>query len=278
MTVEPRPWITLEDLTDEDYSAVLCPLPDSVNETAAQAGIDIASAVLYELTGRRWSGIENGVVRPSAQDSSLSFLVPGWVPAWGSYDSLAGACAPSNTVDIGHYPVLNILQVRVDGAVVPANTYQLQKQKNLVRVDGGVWPCAQDLFSAPTDPDTFEIQFVHGIEPPEAGKLACAVYAVELAKSFCNLDCALPQRTQYATRQGISTILLDPLNVIERGMIGLPTVDSWVRAVNPHQRRKRAMMMSGKDIDPSCRPPLSVNRLGVDFYGYPNRGTNDFCG
>jgi hypothetical protein len=278
VTVEPRPWITLEDLTDEDQSAVLCPLPDSVNETAAQAGIDIASAILYELTGRRWSGIENGVVRPSAQDSSLSFLVPDWVPAWGSYDSLEGACVPSNRIDIGYYPVLNVTQVRLNGVVVAANTYQLQNRKDLVRVDGGVWPCSQDLFSAPTQPDTFEISFVHGIEPPEAGKLACAVYAVELAKSFCNLDCALPQRTQYATRQGISTIMLDPLNVIERGMIGLPTVDSWVRAVNPYKRRKRAMMMSGKDIEPSCRPPLSVNRLGVDFYGYPNRGINDFCG
>jgi len=278
VTIEPRPWIALEDLADPDNPDLLCPLPDSISDFAAQAAIEIATAVLYEVTGRRWSGADTASVRPSAVDTSSKAVVPGWVPSWGSYDSSNGPCIPTDVLDLGYFPVISIGQVRIDGVVVPSSAYQLQEQKLLVRIDGGVWPCTQNLSDPATAVDTFEVNIVHGIDPPVAGKHCCAFYAAELAKSFCNLDCALPQRTQYVTRQGVSSILADPLNVIDRGMIGLPNVDSWVRAVNPHKRRKRAMMMSGKDFDSGRRPPLSVNRLGVDYYGYPNRGVNDFCG
>ena len=279
MTIQPRPWITLADLTDEDYSDVLCPLPESVNDVAAQAGIDIATAVLYEMTGRRWSGVEVSVVRPSAEDTSTDVVVPGWVEGWGKFDGSTESCTPTHKLDLGYFPVISVDSVRINGAVVSASTYQLQEQRYLVRTDGNDWPCTQNWLLPVTDPNTFAVTITHGIEPPEAGKLACAVYAAELAKSFCNLDCALPQRTQYMTRQGVSTILMDPLNVIERGMIGLPTVDAWIRAVNPHKRRKRAMMVSGRNVaDPYCRPPMSVARLGADYYAYPYREVNCFCG
>jgi hypothetical protein len=279
VTIQVRPWIGLEDLADEDPSGVLCPLPDSISEVAAESAIEIASAVLYEVTGRRWSGLGSVVVRPVAEDTSTKFLVPGWNESWGSYDSSLGSCIPTDTLDLGFFPVVEISRVRVNGAVVPASNYQLQQRRFLVRVDGGTWPCDQDISLPPTAPDTFAVDIVHGIEPPEAGKHACSVYAAELAKSFCNLDCALPQRTQYMTRQGVSTILMDPLNVIERGMIGLPTVDAWVRAVNPHQRRKRAQIVSNKSVpEEECSPPLSAVRLGVDYYAYPRRNINRFCG
>lgn len=282
MTVQPRPWITLNDLTDEDHTEVLCPLPESVTDAAAEAGIEIATAVLYEMTGRRWSGLDTASVRPRAEDTSTPFEVPGWVPSWGEYDSSVGSCTPSDSIDLGFFPVVEISQVKIDGLVMLPTAYQLRNQKTLVRIDGGTWPCDQDLSLPTTDPDTFVVDIVHGIEPPMAGKHCCAVYAVELAKSFCNLDCALPQRTQYMTRQGISTILMDPLNVIERGMIGLPTVDAWIKAVNPHKRRKRAMMASGRnvesDTEKDCSLPLSALRFEVDYYGFPNRGVNRFCG
>ena len=279
MAIQVRPWIELEDLMDEDPSGVLCPLPDSVSELAAFSAIEIASAVLYEVTGRRWSGLDSAVVRPSAEDTSNKFQVPFWNETWGSFASVEGSCVPTDTLNLGYFPVVSVTDVKINGITIATNLYQLQDRKFLVRVDGGVWPCTQNLSAAPTQPDTFAVSVVHGIEPPEAGKHACAVYAAELAKSFCNLDCALPQRTQYMTRQGISTIMLDPLNVIERGMIGLPTVDAWVRAVNPHQRRKRSQIISGKDLeDQDCSPPMSVLRLGVDFYSFPRRGVNRFCG
>ena len=221
-------------------------------------------------------------MRPKAEDTSTTFQVPGWVPSWGEFDSLEGPCTPTDSIELGFFPITEILQVKIDGLVLLPTAYQLRGQKTLVRVDGGTWPCDQDLSLPTTDPDTFVIEFTHGIEPPDAGKHCCAVYAVELAKSFCNLDCSLPQRTQYMTRQGISTILMDPLNVIERGMIGLPTIDAWIKAVNPHTRRKRAMMASGRNVtsdsEEPCTPPMSTLRFGIDYYGYPNRGVNRFCG
>jgi hypothetical protein len=282
MTIQPRPWIDLQDLINEDHTELLCPVPESVTEVAVEAGIEIATAVLYEVTGRRWSGSETSSVRPKAQDSSSLEKIPGWVPSWGEFDSSVGSCSPSASIDLGFFPVSSISEVKIDGAVVSPSTYQLQNQKTLVRIDGNVWPCDQDLSSPTTALNTFVVTFSHGIEPPLAGKHCCAVYAVELAKSFCNLDCALPQRTQYMTRQGISTILLDPLNVIERGMIGLPTVDAWVRAVNPHRRRKRSRMISGlnsgEDEKETCSPPMSASRLNPDYYAYPRRGVNRFCG
>lgn len=280
MTVQTRPWISLEDIVSDDHSELLCALPESVTEAAAVAAIDIASTVLYELTGRRWSGVEESAVRPSAQDSSSNELVPGWNETWGEYDSTTGSCVPVDRIDLGYFPVIDVLQVRIDGAVLMPSAYQLQEQRFLVRIDGGTWPCTQDLSANPSANDTFEVQISHGIEPPDAGKYCCAIYAVELAKSFCNLDCSLPQRAQYVTRQGVSTILMDPLNVVFRGMIGMPTVDSWIRSVNPKGRRKRTMVVSGRNVqsDVDSRPPLSGSRLYADFYGYPYRSINRFYG
>jgi hypothetical protein len=279
VTIEPRPWIALEDLADPDNPDLLFPLPESVSDYAAESAIEIATAVLYEITGRRWSGTASASVRPSAVDTSSKAIVPGWVESWGSYDSSVGACTPTDVLDLGYFPVTAITQVRIDGVVVSPSVYQLQEQKLLVRIDGGTWPCTQNLSAAPTLADTFEVNIVHGIDPPVAGKHCCAFYAAELAKSFCNLDCALPQRTQYVTRQGVSTILADPLNVIERGMVGLPNVDSWVRAVNPHGRRKRSMMVSNRNVDEGRYvPPLSSLRLEYDYFGYPQRSINRFHG
>jgi len=258
---------------------VLCPLPDAVTDFAAEAGIEIATSVLYELTGRRWSGTETSVLRPSAEDTSTKFLVPDWVEGWGEFDGSLEPCAPTNRLEIGVFPVAEILSVKVDGVVVPPSVYQLQERKYLVRVDGNDWPCTQDLSLPDSAADTFSVTVSHGIAPPDAGRYCCAVYAVELAKSFCNLDCALPQRTQYATRQGVSTILSDPLNVIFRGMVGLPTVDSWVRAVNPHRRRKRSMVVSNRTVDdPNNDKTLPLSALRGGYYGYPFRGINRFHG
>lgn len=279
MAVEPRPWITVQELRPDLVGPVLCPLPDTVSDYAAQASIEIATHVLYELTGRRWSGTETSVLRPTARDTSANFFPPGWVPEWGAYDGSEGPCEAVDRVAVGVYPVISVAEVRVGGVVVPPAGYQLQNQRDLVRVDGGVWPCTQDLDAPDTAVDTFSITALHGIEPPEAGKYACAIYAVELAKSFCNLDCALPQRTQYMTRQGVSTILGDPLNVIFRGMIGLPTVDSWIRAVNPKGRRRRTMVVSNKNVnDPYDKATLPLSAVRADYSAYPFRGVNRFHG
>lgn len=272
MTVQPRPWIEVDDLVSEDDTGVLCPLPDSVTDLAAEAAIEIATAVLYERTGRRWHGVQEQSFRPSAQDPDDNFLIPNWVESWGTLP-----CSPSDTIDFPVFPVKSVVEVRVDGTVVPSSAYQLQDSRRLVRVDGSDWPCSQDLSLPATQLGTFEVKLVHGVEPPEAGKYCCAVYAAELAKAFCNLDCALPQRTQYVTRQGVSALVMDPLNVIFRGMVGLPTVDSWIRSVNPHGRRKRSLVVSGRTVAPegsedACWPPS----LPYGTYGHPRRGVNRF--
>jgi hypothetical protein len=285
VTIEPRPWITLADLTAESGDNVLCPLPDGVTDDAAEAAIALATAVLYERTGRRWSGTAVASVRPAAQDSAALAKVPGWVPSWGTFNSDKGeSCVESDRIELGYYPVLAVPQVRIGGVVLAPSAYQVQDRRTLVRLDGGVWPCDQDLVVPPTQPDTFEVTVLHGIPAPEAGRVACAVYAVELAKAFCGLDCQLPQRTQYVTRQGVSAILADPLNFVERGMIGLPLVDSWIRSVNPQGRRKRAMMVSQRnvtadskqdDCTPGYRSPF-CDGLAVDYYAYPYRNINRF--
>jgi hypothetical protein len=125
------------------------------------------------------------------------------------------------------------------------NDYRIDDYRYLVRTDGEAWPCCQDLLADPVNDDnTFSVSYTYGSAPPAAGVLAAADLACELAKSCAGQECTLPSRVQSITRQGMSMVLLDPFDFLERGKVGIYTVDLFLRAYNPSGLRRPSRVLS----------------------------------
>lgn len=222
-----------------------------------------ASMILFELSGRRFNGVCSETVRPCRGGCTCwEFTNPGaywgaWWPggpqAWGwgsgedSCRERACGCAALSTVRLG-YPVNEIVEVKIDGAVVDPATYRVDEWRELVRLADTAftppqprfWPSCQDLMVDDTQPGSFSVTYTRGIAPPPLGMQAAAQLACQLYLSCNGGDCALPSGVTRITRQGIT---------IERGLLaswfretrfgqgwatGLPILDAFLTAYNPN--------------------------------------------
>lgn len=138
-------------------------------------------------------------------------------------------------------PVDSILEVRVDGEIVPSSAYRVDNRTWLVRTDGDTWPVCQDLTKPPTEPDTFTVTYKWGTPVPDGGRLAATVLACEMAKATLGRECSLPQRVQSVSREGVSIAVLDTFEGLEAGRTGIWVVDSWVTSVVNAPRKSRVL-------------------------------------
>lgn len=136
------------------------------------------------------------------------------------------------------WPVESIVSVTIDGAVIPPTSYRVDASRLLVRTDGGSWPATQNLTAAPGEPDTFVIEYLHGLPVPIGGEVAAGILAMELGKALCEDNtCRLPERVQTVTRQGVTVAMLDGFEDLDQGRTGIWAVDSWVSSVTRAPRR-----------------------------------------
>lgn len=127
-------------------------------------------------------------------------------------------------------PVQSITRITVDGEEVPASAYRVDNRRTLIRTDGGTWPACQDMLAAPTEPGTFEITYERGVPVPVGGMVAAGRLACELAAAACGADeCALPERLQTVTRQGITVGV--SLTGEAWHDTGIWSIDSWVSSI-----------------------------------------------
>lgn len=211
---------------------------------------DMASDFLWAWTGRRF-GICEVALRPCRQrcpDSGGStFYGRGPYPSgnpWGPvliggawYNITCGTCIDSCSCDGFSTalrlpgPVQSITEVRIDGTVLPEEAYRLDGDR-LYRLDGSGWPTCQEMSLPPTEDGTWQIIYERGQEVPHGGQIAAGVLAIELYKAACQDDsCALPQRLQSITRQGVTVAVLDAFDDIDKGHTGIWLIDSWVASV-----------------------------------------------
>lgn len=256
-------WITADDVRE------CCSISDSgstTDELLDRLGV-AASQVLYELSGRRFSGVCESVVRPcQTQGCGINFLPAGLglLPYWGGgYWSGLGSgwgdngignagvqcgCSPLSQVLLG-YPTVEVLEVLIDGVVVPADEYRVDEWRYLIRVadSAGVpryWPSCQNLMLDTTEAGTFQVTYTHGVAPPSVGIDAAAQLACTFYQQCQGLDCNLPVGASKITRQGVT---------IDRGLLaswflsnqngggwstGLALVDAFLTAYNPSRLRR----------------------------------------
>jgi hypothetical protein len=171
-TLVAAPWASIDDVR-------MCAPCASADDALLSVSLDVASDLLFTLSGSRWRGVAQSTVRPCCQNemrgayrlaSDLSVVVG---PI--SLDQTSYGCGCRNQVILGASPIVDIIEVLVDAQVVPESAYRVDDFRYLIRTDGQGWPCCQDWDADPeTDRDTFQVTFRHGSAPPEAGRRAAA--------------------------------------------------------------------------------------------------------
>ncbi len=226
-----------------DRSCLPSVMDDDGDSVQLQAAIDIAVSVLWSFTGRQF-GACPVVVRPCPRDHASRLL--GWLPgyAWhpvlddGVWQNITCGCGPTcSTTGPGvvHLPgpVSSVTAVTIDGAVIDSSLYVLEGER--LYATSGRWP-DQDLNRPAGSPTTWSVEFLQGLEPPAGADVMVGL----LAKEFYNLckgdgKCRLPKRVESLSRQGVSMKMADPGVLFPNFQTGLPEVDLWVAAVNPHR-------------------------------------------
>lgn len=128
-------------------------------------------------------------------------------------------------------PVESIVEVMIDGEVLPDTSYRVDNRRRLVRLDGSEWPTCQQMDRPMTDTDTWQVTYMRGTPVPIGGQVAAAILACEFASSMTDGECRLPQRVTNLTRQDVSMTFLDGFDDLKEGHTGIWEIDSWVASV-----------------------------------------------
>ena len=240
-----EPWIDSSDVAE------CCGITaGSNNDEALTAAADAASAVLFELSGLRFTGTCERVVRPVGNDFC-------WTPRLHRLDTHR-----LSQVKLAGY-VTSILEVLIGPDVIDPVGYRIDDHRYLTRMadaDGNPqrWPTNPRLDLPAGEPGTFQVTYEHGLQPPGPGLEAASVLACELYKACPapgdgNLgECRLPSRATRIVRQGVTIEIVSALaSMLRTGSTGLTAVDSFL-AVFGVTSRKSAIW--SPDIRPFARP------------------------
>ena len=251
------PWIT-----SADVAAVCSALDFSGDPEVYDPYALAASQVLWELSGRQFAGECERTVRPCVPGCGC-WPTREW--AYGAWDSWygwwggiqgqhgyggRGCCGCLSEVKLSGYPVRQVTEVLIDGVAIDAADYRLDQNQFLVYLDDADgnpqhWPACQNLARADTEEGTFSVTYTYGADPPEAGLLAAAELACQIASASAGQECALPAGTTRVTRQGI-TVEVERIKAI---LSRLPLTNLFLQTYNPQGLRRRAAVWS-----PEIRP------------------------
>lgn len=238
----------------------------------------MASQILFELSGRLYSGQCAKTVRPCRQDCGCGIQIlsrghiigpwdwgGGWNwmgNSWGCDGNPCG-CSPLSQVLLSGYPVREITEVKIDGDVVDPDTYRLDGFRWLVRVRDPAdpatplsWPSCQQLDLPDTEDGTFSVTYSYGQDPPIAGTRAAAALACQLylACSQGAAECEIPSNAVRVTRQGVTIDRDAVMNFFfhkqDNGggwKTGITSVDTFLNSLNPAgiQQRPRTWSPDG---------------------------------
>lgn len=240
------PWTTVDRLCCDDLPNVGGPCDDAPTPATYawtdEELIGAASKILFEMTGRRFPGLCEVKLRPCDPCRTCGDCCE---------------CRYEFIPLVGVYPVTEIVEVLIDGAVVPPASYRVDEYTRLVRTDGQRWPRWQNLGADPTvlGERSFQITYMTGRPVPADLQYAAALLACELKRACNGQGCGLPDRVQSVVRDGVSYQMLDAAEVAFNGSFGVPLIDAIVKNYKPakkvSQLTTRIMhpLMDGEDYD-----------------------------
>lgn len=254
-----------------------CDAADVAIYTGDPGSIDLtkyaieASALLYELSARQFTGTCVRTVRPcgtpdcggwgndywTSANDQLFWTGGAWgyggLDVWDRSRQFCG-CTALDQVRLSGYPVWQIVEVLIDGAVVDPSLYRLDGWEWLTAVrplatdQPSQWPSCQNLDLPSTQPGTFSVEYLCGVSPPLLGQDAAAQLAAQFFFAASGAECQLPVGTTKLIRQGVT---------IERALFaqwaqtssgqwatGLPLVDAFLAQYNKSGLRRRGAVWS----------------------------------
>lgn len=235
-----QPWITPSDVEDCTVTSDVCLA---------------ASEILWALSGRQFGGLCDAAVRPAPRALRAGRWVtpPGWDPSWGWTTPGYGWCADLHHPGVGVWrrlrlgptPIVDVSAVTVDGALLDDDRWTVVDRVWLLRLadpDGTNpgWPTTQDLTLPATEPGTWQVSYTWGVDPPAAGVEAAKALACALTSGD---DCQLDPRVTALTRQGV-TLQLPAVEALTTAGTGIPAVDAFLAAFNPHRLTRPARLLS----------------------------------
>jgi hypothetical protein len=251
------PLASIEDATS-------CGPCKGIQTGTLEDNLDVASAWVWRLTGKRYGVCEITVLPLGLRTCDpLCSGYETWGDSW--YFDRSRNCwfGPGRViargegvpeVRLGFANVQEVVQVALSGEILDPSAYRVDDARWLVRTDGLTWPYDQD---PRVTPPAFQVTLRHGLPMPPDGTVAVSTLACELALACSSSSaCRLPKRIQTITRQGVSMVLLDPLQFLDEGKFGIPEVDYFINGVNPGRNRQRAAVVS-PDVPRSVRIPTS---------------------
>lgn len=256
-----QPWASLSELQAQN--------PAVAAATGAEIGLaewflQVASNLAYAASMRQFPGLIESVVRPQHRSSRMSSFWPDWYPigqSSGSWGGFGCSCNAEPQRQDGYVNLSEVwladtlqavIEVRVNGAVVPVTAYAIHDRAFLVRTDGDGWPCSQDMTQDPAIANnTFQVTFLHGKMPPPEGRQAVIDMAGQFYAASVGGDCVLPDELQSLAREGANFTFSDPLGV-DIYKTGIRSWEYFISAHNPKHRSRRATF-SSPDVGPRYR-------------------------
>lgn len=236
--------------------------PDELAEPTRVESIEaanIASSILYTLTGRKYHGIKRTteIYECEGQGSiccgggaALSYFGIGVQRSHGGF--------VNNQIRLRGTPIKRIIAVRVglERRLINPTEYRVLDRKYLRPTIGATWSvCSPEL----------EITYEYGVEPPAMGKRAARLLANELSKSMCGEDCSLPSNVTNITRQDISLSILDPQDFLEDGRTGIYEVDLFLKSSNPQKAMMKARVFLPDAIRGYSITTVNTEQIGTEF-------------
>ena len=206
-------------MADDDDVTGLCEwpvdlkcFPDDVktgDPEVVQAAVDTATEVLWALTGRQFG------VCPAEVAVRVDMCRP---------------CAP--TLFEGEwYNVDPSGRGWCTGVWLPGPIFEILSVEG---EDGEPLRWAATEYGCDVIGSPVRVRYMRGrVVPPTAARMVGRL-ASQMYLQCTGRPCQLPARTSSVTRQGVSVQMADPMDIINAGGTGLPDVDMWIRAHNPH--------------------------------------------
>lgn len=229
--------------------------PTPQQQTLIDNAVQAATEALWNRTKRQF-GTCPKTFRPCRDECAPN----GWTIPWPStldtnwgwpYPALVGgdwinfacgfcqggcSCSKVSTVRLP-YPVAEITEVKIDGAVLDPSAYRVDNHSILIRVDGGEWPRCNDYAKDDTEVGTWSVTATYGTQVPTLGSLAVGQLASEIFKSCPGSDagdsCLPVGIVQSITRQGVEVTMFDAETAFRGGRIGLYWPDHFISTYNP---------------------------------------------
>lgn len=129
------------------------------------------------------------------------------------------------------YPIIEITEVRVNGAIFAPTDYRLDNHRRIVlqdpnSLDRHCWP-SQRLDVPDGADDSFEIDYTYGEAPLELAKVGAGDLACEILKACAGDDeCVLPDGASSVTKRGITINFRGPAD----GFTNVKTADLLIAA------------------------------------------------